>query len=135
MMTVNMTALPHRYPFLFVDRIVENQPGKSAKGYKLISENDWYITETQKEMPFSIVIEALAQTAAFTALTEGAEIGFLSSVKKAECFGRAVPGDKLDLDFEVLRYKRGFLFGKGLASVNGQKVAEAELGIYMESGK
>lgn len=135
MKTVKMNALPHQYPFLLVDRVVENEPGKSAQGYKLISENDWFITETQKDMPFSLIIEALAQIAAFTAMGDRTELGFLSSVKKAESSGQALPGDKLDLYFEVTRYKRGFLFGKGQASVNGRKIAEAELGIFIESGK
>ncbi|KAA6449740.1 beta-hydroxyacyl-ACP dehydratase [Bacillus swezeyi] len=128
-----MSVLPHQYPFLLIDRVAETEPGKWAKGYKLIAENDWFITENQQEMPFSLIIEALAQVAAFTALKDSTELGFLSSVKKAECSGLAVPGDKLDLFFEAVRYKRGFLFGKGIASVNGQKVAEAELGIFMES--
>ncbi|MFN2746672.1 MULTISPECIES: 3-hydroxyacyl-ACP dehydratase FabZ family protein [unclassified Bacillus (in: firmicutes)] len=132
---MNKSGLPHQYPFLFVDCIVDTEPGKWARGYKLITENDWFITESQQDMPFSIMVESLAQVAAFTAQEDSTGLGFLSSVKKAECIGRAVPGDKLDLYFEVARYKRGFLFGKGMASVNGTKVAEAELGIFMESGK
>ncbi|MEC1474646.1 beta-hydroxyacyl-ACP dehydratase [Bacillus haynesii] len=123
---MNNPVLPHRYPFLFIDRVEESEPGKWVKGYK-------FITENQKEMPFSIIIEALAQTAAFTALKDPAEIGFLSSVKNAECIGKAVVGDKLDLYFEVSRYKRGFLFGTGTASVNGKPAAKAEIGIFMEA--
>ncbi|TWM31387.1 3-hydroxyacyl-[acyl-carrier-protein] dehydratase FabZ [Bacillus paralicheniformis] len=55
---MNNSLLPHRYPFLFIDRVVESEPGKWVKGYKFITENDWFITENQKEMPFSIIIEA-----------------------------------------------------------------------------
>lgn len=133
MISVNNSLLPHRYPFLFIVRVVESEPGKWVKGYKFITENDWFITENQKEMPFSIIIEALAQTAAFTALKDPDEIGFLSSVKKAEYTGKVFVGDKLDLYFEVSRFKRGFLFGNGTASVNGKPAAKAEIGIFMEA--
>lgn len=62
-------------------------------------------------MPFSLVIEALAQTAAFTGITDENSLGLLSSVKKAEKLGAAMPGDRLDLTFEVTRNRRGFVFG------------------------
>lgn len=81
---MNQLSLPHRYPFLFIDGVTESEPGKHAAAYKLISENDWFITDTQREMPFSLVIEALAQTAAFTGITDENRLGLLSSVKKAE---------------------------------------------------
>ncbi|ATO30229.1 beta-hydroxyacyl-ACP dehydratase [Bacillus atrophaeus] len=129
---MNQLLLPHRYPFLFIDGVTESEPGKHAAAYKLISENDWFITDTQREMPFSLVIEALAQTAAFTGITDENRLGLLSSVKKAEKNGAAMPGDRLDLFFEVTRNKRGFVFGHAKASVNGTSVAEAEIGIYIE---
>lgn len=91
-----------------------------------------FITDTQTEMPFSLVIEALAQTAAFTGITDENSLGLLSSVKKAEKLGAAIPGDRLDLTFEVTRNRRGFVFGHAKASVGGQPVAEAEIGIYIE---
>ncbi|AMR09101.1 hypothetical protein CHCC14600_1639 [Bacillus licheniformis] len=53
MISMNNPVLPHRYPFLFIDCVVESEPGKWVKGYKFITENDWFITENQKEMPFS----------------------------------------------------------------------------------
>lgn len=124
--------LPHRYPFLFIDGVIESEPGKHAAAYKLVSENDWFITDTQTEMPFSLVIEALAQTAAFTGITDENSLGLLSSVKKAEKLGTAAPGDRLDLLFEVTRNRRGFVFGNAKASVGGRPVAEAEIGIYIE---
>nr|BAA07355.1 unknown protein [Bacillus subtilis]BAA09034.1 ycsD [Bacillus subtilis]prf//2208409F ORF [Bacillus subtilis] len=56
---MNSLSLPHRYPFLFIDGVTDSEPGKHAAAYKLISENDWFITDTQTEMPFSLVIEGL----------------------------------------------------------------------------
>ncbi len=87
---MNPLSLPHRYPFLFIDGVTESEPGKHAAAYKLVSENDWFITDAQTEMPFSLVIEALAQTAAFTGITDENSLGLLSSVKKAEKLGAAV---------------------------------------------
>lgn len=84
---MNSLSLPHRYPFMFIDGVTDSEPGKHAAAYKLISENDWFITDTQTEMPFSLVIEALAQTAAFTGITDENSLGLLSSVKKAEKLG------------------------------------------------
>ncbi|TWM31386.1 hypothetical protein CHCC14820_1116 [Bacillus paralicheniformis] len=54
-------------------------------------------------------------------------------MKKAEYTGKVFVGDKLDLYFEVSRFKRGFLFGNGTASVNGKPAAKAEIGIFMEA--
>ena len=96
-----------------------------------ISENDWFITESQREMPFSLVVEAMAQTAACAGITGGDGLGLLSAVKKAERLGAALPGDRLDL-FEVTRIRRGFVFGRAKASVAGKPVAEAELSIFIQ---
>ncbi len=129
---MNSFPLPHRYPFLFIDGVTESEPGKHAAAYKLVSENDWFITDTQTEMPFSLVVEALAQTAAFTGMTAENSLGLLSSVKKAEKLGAAVPGDRLDLTFKVTRNRRGFVFGHAKATVGGLPVAEADISIYIQ---
>ncbi|MCI4139873.1 beta-hydroxyacyl-ACP dehydratase, partial [Bacillus vallismortis] len=73
-----------------------------------------------------------AQTAAFTGITGENSLGLLSSVKKAEMLGAAMPGYRLELAFEVTRNRRGFVFGHAKASVSVQPVAEAEIGIYIE---
>ncbi|MCP6681635.1 3-hydroxyacyl-ACP dehydratase FabZ family protein [Bacillus nakamurai] len=129
---MNQKLLPHRYPFLLIDGARESEPGKRAAAYKLVSENDWFITDSQREMPFSLVIEALAQTAAYAGITGENSLGLLSAVKKAERLGAAVPGDRLDLFFEVTRSRRGFVFGQAQASVDGKPVAEAEISIFIE---
>lgn len=85
--------LPHRFPFLLIDGTTNSEAGKWAAAYKNISENDWFITESQREMPFSLVIEAMAQTAACAGITGGDSLGLLSAVKKAERLGAALPGD------------------------------------------
>ncbi|MNI01159.1 3-hydroxyacyl-[acyl-carrier-protein] dehydratase FabZ [compost metagenome] len=119
-------VLPHRYPFLMVDRVVEIEPGHSAKGYKNVSWNEWYITEDQNHMPSMMIVEALAQLGAFAAAGEAKGLGFLTSFKNIEFLGYAVPGDRVDLYYEVIRNKRGFVVGKGIASVNETVIVRAE---------
>ncbi len=96
---MNQKLLPHRFPFLLIDGTTNSEAGKWAAAYKNISENDWFITESQREMPFSLVVEAMAQTAACAGITGGDGLGLLSAVKKAERLGAALPGDRLDLFF------------------------------------
>ncbi|ALC83758.1 MULTISPECIES: 3-hydroxyacyl-ACP dehydratase FabZ family protein [Bacillus] len=127
-----MNKLPHQYPFLFIDRVVEVVPGKSALGYKYISNNDWFLISQNGTMPFGLIIEALAQLSAYAAAENNENsLGLLSSIKNASREGDVHAGDRLDLFFEVIRFKKGFLFGTGTASVNGNKIAKADIGIYI----
>lgn len=58
---MNQKLLPHRFPFLLIDGTTNSEAGKWAAAYKNISENDWFITESQREMPFSLVVEAITK--------------------------------------------------------------------------
>ncbi|WP_459502762.1 3-hydroxyacyl-ACP dehydratase FabZ family protein [Bacillus sp. C1] len=123
--TINDT-LPHRYPFLMIDRITEIENEKSVKGYKFITSNEWFINENQNSMPHVLIVEALAQLGAFVGTSDSSRLGFLSSLDGVTFTGTAMPGDKLDLQYEVLRNKRGFILGKGIASVNGEPIVIVE---------
>ncbi|PEE37504.1 3-hydroxyacyl-ACP dehydratase FabZ family protein [Bacillus pseudomycoides] len=127
---MNITAindtLPHRHPFLMIDRITEIENEKSVKGYKLITTNDWFINENQNSIPHMLIVEALAQLGAFVGTSKSNGLGFLSSLDGVTFNGTATPGDKLDLQYEVLRNKRGFILGKGIASVNGKPIVIVE---------
>lgn len=127
-----MAILPHRYPFLMIDRVTQIEPGTSANGYKLISHNEWFMSGEASFMPDTLIIEALAQLGAFTAVqSQQGGLGFLSSLKGVESMGRAYAGDKLELSYEVLRSKKGFTIGKGEASVDGRVILSAdEIMIY-----
>ncbi|SDY87729.1 3-hydroxyacyl-ACP dehydratase FabZ family protein [Bacillus sp. 166amftsu] len=126
--------LPHRYPFLMIDRITDIEDGKSVKGYKFITNNEWFITESQNNMPHLLIVEALAQLGAFVGTNNSTGLGFLSSLDGVTFNGTATPGDKLDLQYEVLRNKRGFILGKGIASVNGKPIVTVEkLLVYISS--
>ncbi|PFK29339.1 beta-hydroxyacyl-ACP dehydratase [Bacillus cereus] len=125
-------TLPHRYPFLMIDRIIEIEDGKSVKGYKFITNNEWFINESQNSMPHMLIVEALAQLGAFVGTSDSNGLGFLSSLDGVTFHGTAMPGDKLDLQYEVLRNKRGFILGKGIASVNSEPIVIVEkLLVYM----
>ncbi|PFE03904.1 beta-hydroxyacyl-ACP dehydratase [Bacillus cereus] len=126
--------LPHRYPFLMIDRITDIEDGRSVKGYKFITNNEWFITESQNNMPHLLIVEALAQLGAFVGTNNSTGLGFLSSLDGVTFNGTATPGDKLDLQYEVLRNKRGFILGKGIASVNGKPIVTVEkLLVYISS--
>ncbi|AJH17724.1 3-hydroxyacyl-ACP dehydratase FabZ family protein [Bacillus mycoides] len=119
-------TLPHRYPFLMIDKITNVKESQSATGYKLITNNEWFINENQNYMPHMLIVEALAQLSAFVSTGESEGLGFLSSLDGVEFYENAYPGDKLDLHYELTRNRRGFVLGKGIASVNGQSIVTIE---------
>ncbi|EEL93267.1 beta-hydroxyacyl-ACP dehydratase [Bacillus cereus] len=119
-------TLPHRYPFLMIDKITSVTESQSATGYKLITNNEWFINNNQNYMPHMLIVEALAQLSAFVSTGESEGLGFLSSLDGVEFHANAYPGDKLDLHYELTRNRRGFILGKGIASVNGQSIVTIE---------
>ncbi|TVX93783.1 beta-hydroxyacyl-ACP dehydratase [Paenibacillus agilis] len=127
------SVIPHRYPFLMIDRIVEVEQGNWAKGYKNVSWNEWFITESRNEMPSMMIVEALAQLGAFAAIGKEKSLGFLSSLNGIECLGNAYPGDRIELYYEVVKNKRGFVLGKGEAAIDGKVIIKAnEIMIYIQ---
>ncbi|MEK3789857.1 MULTISPECIES: 3-hydroxyacyl-ACP dehydratase FabZ family protein [Paenibacillus] len=120
-----LDVLPHRYPFIMLDHVTGYELSKWARGYKNVTWNDWFVTETNPYMPHTMVIEALAQLGAFASLDETG-ISLLTSLNQVEMHEKAVPGDRLDLYFEVTKRKRGFLVGKGLATVGDRIIVKAE---------
>lgn len=119
-------TLPHRYPFLMIDKVTSIKESQSATGYKLITNNEWFINENQSHMPHMLIVEALAQLSAFVSTSTSEGLGFLSSLDGVEFHEKAYPGDKLDLHYELTRNRRGFILGKGIATVNGQVIVTVE---------
>lgn len=139
-MTDNRNAitdrLPHRYPFLMVDCITGLQAGQWAKGTKRVTGTEWYFAGQTPgpTMPHTMIVEALAQLGALAAMGHGGKLGFLSSIKGAEFCGHASPGDCLDLEYTLLKARRGFVVGSGQASVNGKVIVKVdEIMVYVES--
>ncbi|MGM7721282.1 3-hydroxyacyl-ACP dehydratase FabZ family protein [Metabacillus sp. Hm71] len=132
--SIIQTALPHRYPFLMVDKVIEIVEGKKVKGLKMITENEWYISNDHTFMPNILVIEALAQLGAFVSLEDDNHLGFLTSIKGVEFIREASVGDQVHLFYEVIRMKKGFVLGKGYAEVNGKAIVKVdEIVIYQTS--
>ena len=125
--------LPHRYPFLLVDKIVEMEPGKSAKGIKCVSANEMQFMghfPQQHVMPGVLIIEALAQTGAVAILSEEenkGKIAFFGGIKNARFRKQVVPGDVLELSCEIISRRGPVGIGKATATVGGKVAVTAEL--------
>ncbi|MBU3190118.1 3-hydroxyacyl-ACP dehydratase FabZ [Clostridium bowmanii] len=125
--------IPHRYPFLFVDKIEELEPGKRAVGYKNITMNEYFFQGHFPEepiLPGVIIIEALAQVGAVALLSMEdykGKIAYFGGINKARFRKKVVPGDVLRLEVEIIKMKGPVGIGKAVATVNGAKVAEAEI--------
>ena len=125
--------LPHRYPFLLVDRVTELVPGKTITAFKNVSINEPFFNghfPDHPVMPGVLIVEALAQAAALLAAKSGEApknpLIYLMGVDNARFRKPVVPGDRLQLDVEVVRRKGNIWKEKGVASVDGVRVAEAE---------
>ena len=125
--------LPHRYPFLLVDRITECVPGESAKGVKCVTANEPFFQghfPGFKVMPGVLIIEALAQVGAAAILTEEENKGKLAlfgGIKNARFKRQVRPGDVLELTCELTARKGPVGFGAAEARVEGKLACKAEL--------
>ena len=122
--------IPHRPPFLLVDRIVELEEGKRAVGIKNVTVNEPYFTGHFPEypvMPGVLITEALAQVGAVAILhleSNRGKIGFLAGLDEFRFRGQVVPGDTLRLEVEIIRLKGSIGKGKAVAKVDDKVVAE-----------
>ncbi len=126
--------LPHRYPFLLVDRVVEIVAGQKLIGIKNVTANEPFFNghfPGHPVMPGVLILEALAQASAILAYkSEGmdptAKVTYLMAIDNAKFRRPVVPGDRLELAVEVVKHKGAVFKTKGIASVDGVKVAEGE---------
>ena len=130
--------LPHRYPFLLVDKIVDYEPGNYAKGIKCVTANEMQFLGhfPQKHvMPGVLIIEALAQTGAVALLTEEenkGKIALFGGIRNAKFRQQVIPGDVLELNCEIINRKGAVGIGKATATVNGKVAVTAELVFAIE---
>ncbi len=126
--------LPHRYPFLLVDRVVEIDPGRRLVAYKNVSVNEPFFNghfPGHPVMPGVLVLEALAQACALLAakseeMSSSRRVIYLMAIDKAKFRKPVVPGDRLQLEVEVIKHKGPIWKHRGVAAVDGVKVAEGE---------
>ena len=133
--------LPHRYPFLMVDRIVEIEPGKKAIGIKNVTINEEFFQghfPGEPIMPGVLIIEALAQVAGILAFRSGATVGksvYFMSIEKAKFRKPVVPGDQLRLEIQILQQRGNVWRFSGHAIVEEKMAAEAEFTAMVPDGE
>ena len=125
--------LPHRYPFLLVDRALDLQPGKYCKAQKNVTANEPFFVghfPGLPTMPGVLILESLAQTGALILLSQedhSDKILYLAGAENVRFKRPVVPGDVLINDVRLLWHRKGFGKIQCIATVDGQVAAEAEL--------
>jgi beta-hydroxyacyl-ACP dehydratase FabZ len=135
MESVEITAvLPHRYPFLLVDRVIEVEEGRQIVGVKNVTVNEPFFTghfPGRPVMPGVLICEAVIQAGGILAyrspngINQG-KIAMLTALDRVRFRRQVVPGDQLRLEAEVVRRRGPFWKMRGRALVNGQVAAELE---------
>jgi len=132
-----MALLPHRYPFLLVDRIIELVPGERAVGIKNVTINEPFFAghfPGRPVMPGVLIVEALAQVAGVAGLAldqNKGRFGVLAGIDNMKFKKQVTPGDALTLEAEYIASKMGVSKVKARARVNGAVVAEGEIKIAL----
>lgn len=125
--------LPHRYPFLFIDRVTDMEQGKWARAVKCVTANEPFFQghfPGRPIMPGVLIMEALAQTGAAAILSEEENRGRLvvfGGIKNCRFKRQVTPGDVLELYCELTERRGPVGYGKAVAKVDGQVAAQGEL--------
>ncbi|MGD6850062.1 3-hydroxyacyl-ACP dehydratase FabZ [Rossellomorea aquimaris] len=125
--------IPHRYPFLLVDRILEVEEGKKAVGIKNVTANEEFFNGHFPDypvMPGVLIVEALAQVGAVAMLKvedNRGRLAFFTGIDKCRFKRQVKPGDQLRLEVEMIRFKGPIGKGKGVATVDGEVACELEM--------
>ncbi|CAD7850837.1 MAG: 3-hydroxyacyl-[acyl-carrier-protein] dehydratase, FabZ form (EC 4.2.1.59) [Olavius algarvensis Gamma 3 endosymbiont] len=130
-----MALLPHRYPFLLIDRVVEIEPGQSLSAIKNVTINEPFFQghfPNQPIMPGVLILEAMAQATGLLAFADmgdehESKLYMLVGIDKSRFRGQVVPGDQLLLNISLKRNMRGIGLFSCQALVAGEVVAEAEM--------
>jgi len=127
-----MKVIPHRPPFLLIDKITEMVEGERVTAVKNVTMNEPFFQghfPQEPVMPGVLIVEAMAQAGAFAILSMPAyagRIAYFGALDKVRFRQKVVPGDSLVLEVEIVKLRSVAGIGKGVATVNGKKVAEAE---------
>ena len=132
-----MRIIPHRYPFLLVDRITELEPGRRAVGIKAVTANEPQFTghfPGRPIMPGVLMVEALAQTTAVAVMTLDeyrGKLGLFAGIDDCRFRRMVLPGDTLRLEVTVEKLRGMFGRVRGVATVDGEVAGEATLSIII----
>lgn len=125
--------IPHRHPFLLIDKIEELVPGERAVAYKAVSFDEYFFRGHFPEepvMPGVLIVEALAQTGAASILSleeNKGKTAYFGSINSAKFKRKVVPGDLLRLEVEIIKKKGPVGVGRATATVDGTTAVIAEL--------
>ena len=129
-----LQVLPHRYPFLLVDRVLEMEKGKSLVAIKNVTYNEDFFQghfPRFRVMPGVLILEALAQAGGVLICLSNPDpenkVFFLSKIDNAKFRKPVLPGDQLRLEIEMIRLKNRFCQYRGKALVDGELAAECEV--------
>jgi 3-hydroxyacyl-[acyl-carrier-protein] dehydratase len=127
-----LSILPHRFPFVMVDRVTEVIPGKTIRGHKSVAFNEPWFQGHFPGRPGVLILESLAQIGGILAYASdpfdpATHLMFFLGIDKAKFRRMVEPGDRLDLEAEVVHHATNVWRLKGEASVDGALCAEAEL--------
>ena len=129
-----MEIIPHRYPFLLVDRVLEMEEGRRIVALKNVTFNEPFFQghfPGNPIMPGVLVVEAMAQAGAVLLLHGRPEsrgkVVYFAGIDRAKFRRPVVPGDQLQLELEVLKLRSRICLMRGVATVDGARVAEADI--------
>ena len=125
--------IPHRYPFLLVDKIEELEPGVRAVGIKNVTQNEPFFQGHFPDypvMPGVLIVEAMAQVGAVGVMVKEEyrdKLALFAGIDNVRFRRQVIPGDVLTMEVEIERLRGRIGRGKGAATVNGEKACEADL--------
>jgi len=129
-----LSSLPHRYPFLLVDRVLEMEPGKRIVAIKNVTINEPFFPghfPGAPVMPGVLIVEAMAQAGAVLLLHDmpdrDGKLVLFTGIDKARFRRNVIPGDQLIMTLEVLKLRSRACKMRGIAEVDGKRAAEAEI--------
>ena len=132
-----MEMIPHRFPFLLVDRITECVPGKYAKGYKNLTMNEQFFQghfPGNPIMPGVLQVEAMAQCSAPVLLSLDkfkGKLALFASIENVRFKGIVRPGDRLDMRIDLVKLKGPIGKSHGVGTVDGNIVVEADMTCFI----